>query len=55
MASADLILPGVRAEAARRSYAASYACCSIERASLGNDAGLIGSAAWARDQLLKQR
>ena len=54
-ASADLILPGVRAEAARRSYAASYACCSIEKASLGNDAGLIGSATWARDQLLKQR
>jgi glucokinase len=55
IASADLILPGVRAEAARRSYAASYACCSIDKASLGNDAGLIGSATWARDQLLKKR
>jgi glucokinase len=55
MASGSLILPGVRAEAARRSYAASYACCSIERASLGNDAGLIGSASWARDQLAKRR
>jgi glucokinase len=55
MASANLILPGVRAEAAKRSYAASYACCSIEKASLGNDAGLIGAAGWARDQLLKLR
>ncbi len=54
MASAGLILPGARAEAARRSYAASFACCSIERASLGNDAGLIGSASWARDRLAKE-
>ncbi len=51
MASGSLILPGVRAEAARRSYAASFACCSIEKASLGNDAGLIGAASWARDRL----
>lgn len=54
MASAGLILPGARAEAARRSYAASFACCSIGRASLGNDAGLIGSASWARDRLAKE-
>jgi len=53
MASADLILPKARAEAKRRSFAAAYACCSIERASLGNDAGLIGAASWARDQLSK--
>jgi glucokinase len=51
MASGKLILPMTRAEAKRRSYAASYACCSIEKASLGNDAGLIGAASWARDQL----
>lgn len=55
MASGGLILPGVRAEAAKRSYAASYACCSIEKAGLGNDAGLIGAACYARDQLLKGR
>jgi len=55
MASGGLILPGTRAEAARRSYAASYACCSIEMASLGNDAGLIGSASWAKDQLARRR
>ena len=54
MASGKLILPQARAEAGRRSYAASYACCSIEKASLGNDAGLIGAAGWARDQLARQ-
>jgi glucokinase len=51
MASGKLILSTARAEARRRSYAASYACCSIEKASLGNDAGLIGAASWARDRL----
>jgi glucokinase len=54
MASGKLILPMARAEAKRRSYAASYACCSIKKASLGNDAGLIGAASWARDQLARR-
>lgn len=35
-------------EARRRSHPVSFAGCRIERASLGNDAGLIGAAAWAR-------
>jgi glucokinase len=35
-------------EARRRSHRVSFACCRIERASLGNNAGLIGAAAWAR-------
>jgi glucokinase len=51
MDSAELILPQALAEAARRSYKATFACCSITRASLGNDAGFIGAAAFARDQL----
>lgn len=51
MESGDLILPQAIAEAGRRCYKASFACCSIERASLGNDAGFMGAAAWARDQL----
>lgn len=51
MASGQLILPGARAEAKKRSYGASFACCSIEKASLGNDAGLMGAASWAKDQL----
>jgi glucokinase len=50
MESGDLILPQALAEARRRSYKASFACCSIRKASLGNDAGLMGAAAFARDQ-----
>ena len=55
MDSGDLILPHALAEAGRRSYKASFSCCSIERASLGNDAGLMGAAALARDQLARKR
>lgn len=51
MESSDLILPHARAEAGRRSYKASFARCPIEKASLGNDAGMMGAAAFARDQL----
>jgi glucokinase len=35
-------------EARRRSHSISFAGCRIERAALGNDAGLVGAAAWAR-------
>lgn len=42
-----LLGPAVE-EARRRSHPVSFAGCRIERASLGNDAGLIGAAAWAR-------
>jgi glucokinase len=50
-----LFSPAVE-EARRRSYQASFECCSIERAGLGNCAGLIGSASWAREKIknLKQ-
>jgi glucokinase len=50
MRSSGLILPGATREAHRRCYPASFACCSIEKARLGNDAGFIGAACWARDQ-----
>jgi glucokinase len=53
MASGELLLPRAAAEARRRSYQASFDCCSIEKASLGNDAGLMGAASWAKDQLLE--
>jgi glucokinase len=53
MASGDLILPRAIEEASRRSYKATFACCSIERARLGNDAGFMGAASWAMDQLAK--
>ena len=42
-----LIGPAVE-EARRRSHRISFAGCRIERAALGNDAGLVGAAAWAR-------
>jgi len=41
-----LMEPAVQ-EARRRSNAPAFAGCRIEKASLGNDAGLIGAAAWA--------
>ena len=47
MASGDLLLAPTVAEARNRSYKASFACCAVEKASLGNDAGIIGAAAWA--------
>lgn len=42
-----LLGPAVE-EARRRSHRVSFAGCRIENASLGNDAGLTGAAAWAR-------
>ncbi len=42
-----LLAPAI-AEARHRSHRVSFACCRIEKATLGNDAGLIGAAAWAR-------
>jgi glucokinase len=42
------LLPPAVAEARRRSSRVSFACCRIEKAALGNDAGIIGAAAWAR-------
>ena len=51
MTTGEYLLAPTIEEARRRSYKATFACCSIERASLGNDAGLIGSASWARSNL----
>jgi glucokinase len=42
-----LLGPAVE-EAQRRSHRISFAGCRIEKAALGNDAGLVGAAAWAR-------
>lgn len=47
MATGDFLLQAAVEESARRSYKASFDCCSIERAALGNDAGLIGAGLWA--------
>lgn len=48
MTTGELLLRPTIEEARRRSYKATFACCRIERASLGNDAGTLGSAAWAQ-------
>jgi len=45
-----LLTPAI-SEARKRSNPVSFACGHIQKASLGNDAGLIGGAAWAKRQL----
>jgi glucokinase len=55
MTTGDFLLKAAVEEAQRRSYKASFACCSIERAGLGNDAGVIGAALWGKEQLSKKR
>jgi len=53
MEAGDFLLSPALKEAMKRSYKASFRCCRIEKASLGNKAGLIGAAMWAQDQLKK--
>ena len=48
MKSAEFLLPSAIEEAAKRSFKGSFQCCSIERATLGNKAGFIGAALWAK-------
>ncbi|HNS05937.1 MAG TPA: ROK family protein [Candidatus Saccharicenans sp.] len=48
-----LLSPAIQ-EARRRSIKVSFELCRIEKASLGNDAGLMGAAAWAGQQLSRQ-
>lgn len=42
-----LLLDPVAAEARRWSHPIPFAGCRVEKATLGNDAGLVGAAAWA--------
>ena len=49
----EYLLPPALEEVKRRAYKASLECCSIEKASLRNDAGLIGAALWACEQMNK--
>lgn len=53
MTTGEYLLAPAIAEARRRCFKASFACCSIEKAVLGNDAGLVGAAAWAKSRLAK--
>jgi glucokinase len=53
MDAGDFLFSPALKEAQKRSYKASFRCCKIEKASLGNKAGLIGAAMWAKEQLKK--
>ncbi len=50
MSAGKLLLSPALEEVKRRSYQASYECCTIENASLGNKAGFLGAALWAKEQ-----
>ena len=51
MEAGDLILKPAVEEAKQRSFEASFNCCRIEPASLGNRAGFIGSAFLAKEHI----
>ncbi|MBN1224755.1 MAG: ROK family protein [Candidatus Aminicenantes bacterium] len=55
MESGDLLISPALEEARRRSFPASFECCRIERAKLGNKAGFIGAALWAREVFRQER
>jgi glucokinase len=48
VSAGNILLGPVVEEARRRSNPLSFSGCRIERAALGNRAGLVGAAAWAR-------
>jgi len=48
VAAGRLLLDPLAEEARRWSHPISFDGCRIEKAALGNDAGLVGAAAWAR-------
>jgi glucokinase len=53
MGAGNFLLSPALKEARKRSYDASFRCCKVEKAILGNKAGLIGAALWAKEQLLQ--
>jgi glucokinase len=48
VSAGKLLLDPVAEEARRWSHPIPFAGCRIEKAALGNNAGLVGAAAWAR-------
>lgn len=54
-ASFDLLLPSLRRTAQQRCFPEIYAGLVIEKASLGDDAGLLGGAALAGEKMLADR
>ncbi len=53
MSAGKFLLSPALEEVKRRSYKASYKCCTIKKASLGNKAGFLGAALWAKEQIEK--
>jgi glucokinase len=53
MSAGKFLLSPALEEVKRRSYKASYKCCTIKKASLGNKAGFLGAALWAKEQTEK--
>jgi len=51
MEASHFIFPPAIEEARRRSFRPAFECCVIEGASLGNQAGFIGAAMWAKHNL----
>jgi glucokinase len=50
MKAAEFLLPPAIDEASKRSFTGSFQCCRIESATLGNNAGFIGAALYAKKQ-----
>ncbi len=48
MEAGDVLLQPAVEEASKRSFKGSFECCRIERAILGNKAGFVGAALWAK-------
>jgi glucokinase len=48
MNAEEFLLPPALEEARARASRPAFACCEIEKAALGNDAGFIGAAEWGR-------
>ncbi|MCP2597484.1 ROK family protein, partial [Candidatus Aminicenantes bacterium AC-335-G13] len=51
MEAGDLLLKPALEEAKKRAYKKAIECCEIRKASLGNKAGIIGSALWAAENI----
>ena len=55
MKAGEILLQPTIDEARRRSFKGSFDCCTIAEAELGNKAGFVGSALWARENLRQQK
>ncbi len=53
MEAGDFLLKPALEEARKRAYRKAIECCEIKKASLGNKAGVIGSALWAAENIKK--